>query len=79
MTKAQLEKEIYRLEDSNAALRDYIVRLEADKDLLTRKFIELERIVTTIPTEVPRRSSGETYDYIDSRRHLMEELKAAMI
>lgn len=71
-TTAELEQQIRVLEAQLAQCRH-------DRDLLAAKFIKVEQLLFTLPTAVPRRSSGEPYDYIDSRRHLIQELKAAII
>lgn len=71
-TKAELEKRIEQLQGE-------LDRCRRDRDLLASKFITVEQILFTLPSEIPVRNDGTPRNYIESRQHLINEIKAALI
>lgn len=71
-TKADLEKQIERLNGD-------LERCRRDRDTLAAKYIIIETILFNVPTEIPVKNNGDPYNYIESRTHLINEIKAAII
>lgn len=79
MTKAQLEHALYAEEEAHARCREALKRAREDRDTIVAKFLQMEAMVNDIPTEIPTRSSGQEYTYIDARVHLANEVRARLI
>lgn len=71
-TKAELEKRIEQLQGQ-------LERCQRDRDLLAAKFIKVEEILFRPVTTIPVGNDGTPRNYIDSRVHLQNEIRAAII